>query len=62
MKRTAIASMLAITLIGTSVSAGTTKAPVISSQSVEEDAKGATAEDAMRLMVLIAVGIAIITK
>lgn len=62
MKRAAIASMLAITLIGTSVSAGTTKAPVISSKSVEEDAKGATAEDAMRLMVLIAVGIAIITK
>ena len=62
MKRAAIASMLAITLIGTSVSAGTTKTPVISSQSVEEEAKGATAEDAMRLMVLIALGIAIVTR
>ena len=62
MKRAAIASMLAITLIGTSVSAGTTKAPVISSQSVEEDAKGATATDAMRLLVLIAIGMALVTK
>lgn len=62
MKRTAIASMLVISLMGTSAVAGSTKAPVISSQSVAEDASQPTANDMVILVAAIAIAMAIVSR
>ena len=61
MKRTAIASLLIISLTATTALSGNMKAPVISSQSVAEDARGMTAQNTVILLAAIAVALAILS-